>query len=470
MSLTKVSYAMITGAPVNIQDYGADATGSTDSTTAIQAAADAAFTNGQALYIPAGTFKITDTVSVKVSIIGEGPRVSIIKNYGTNDALDLSQSNYYTTFQNFSVDGSGNVASRDGISLYDSAAVTGNNVAYSQFFNVYSRNNGRHGLYHRQAWATRYEQCQFTDNGGLGVYVDTQSGDSGSANGVSFFQCDSRGNGGTTSGFGSDAGGVKINGAAGVYWYGGIVESNNGFAFYVGNNTTAVRNVVIDSVYFEYNGWDVAIGGTVYVFGGWHNVVVQNCWIAYGAKTAGQVHYCFNVIASTDGGNFVQKNNTFVDTSTGGTANRFDGTQFQLADTINLQTTPTFKAYQNATVSVSTGTPTKLPLNTQLWDTNNNYDHVTNYRFTATVPGYYQVNGCANYFTPGTNGFVSIYKNGAEESRGAASDGLSANVSDVVYLNGISDYIELYLYQSSGGTVSYNPTAKLTYFSACQVR
>jgi parallel beta-helix repeat protein len=54
MSLTKVTYSMITGAVANILDYGADPTGATDSTAAIQAAIAASKT----VYIPDGTFNI----------------------------------------------------------------------------------------------------------------------------------------------------------------------------------------------------------------------------------------------------------------------------------------------------------------------------------------------------------------------------------------------------------------------------
>lgn len=57
MSLTKVSYSMIDTAPVNVVDYGADPTGSNDSTAAINAAF-AASTN---IYIPAGTYLISGT-------------------------------------------------------------------------------------------------------------------------------------------------------------------------------------------------------------------------------------------------------------------------------------------------------------------------------------------------------------------------------------------------------------------------
>lgn len=55
MSLTKVSYSMIQGAVVNVLDYGADATGVADSSSAVQAATD----TGNAVYFPQGTYKVS---------------------------------------------------------------------------------------------------------------------------------------------------------------------------------------------------------------------------------------------------------------------------------------------------------------------------------------------------------------------------------------------------------------------------
>ena len=60
MALTKVSYSMTTGAPTNILDYGADPTGATDSTAAIQAAIAA----GDCIYCPTGTYLITGQLNV----------------------------------------------------------------------------------------------------------------------------------------------------------------------------------------------------------------------------------------------------------------------------------------------------------------------------------------------------------------------------------------------------------------------
>ena len=64
MSLTKATYSMIEGAPVNVLDYGADPTGVADSTAAIQAAIDAGVVASQVVFMPAGTYKVTDTLDI----------------------------------------------------------------------------------------------------------------------------------------------------------------------------------------------------------------------------------------------------------------------------------------------------------------------------------------------------------------------------------------------------------------------
>jgi hypothetical protein len=52
------------------------------------------------------------------------------------------------------------------------------------------------------------------------------------------------------------------------------------------------------------------------------------------------------------------------------------------------------------------------------------------------------------------------------------SNGVSPSISSLVYLNGSTDYIEMYVYQSSGGsatTINTNTTYGVT-FSASMVR
>jgi hypothetical protein len=51
--------------------------------------------------------------------------------------------------------------------------------------------------------------------------------------------------------------------------------------------------------------------------------------------------------------------------------------------------------------------------------------------------------------------FLAIYKNGAEFKRGTGAV-LNASITAMVYCNGSTDYIEIYGYQASGGTVAMN--------------
>ena len=69
MSLTKVSYSMITGASVSILDYGADPTGAIDSVAAIQAAIDAASASSKSVYIPDGTFLLDAITYIQPSAL-----------------------------------------------------------------------------------------------------------------------------------------------------------------------------------------------------------------------------------------------------------------------------------------------------------------------------------------------------------------------------------------------------------------
>jgi hypothetical protein len=70
MSLTKVSYSMITGAEANILDFGADPTGVADSTSAIQAAINSLGTSGGRVRFPGGSsiYKVTATITAPATV------------------------------------------------------------------------------------------------------------------------------------------------------------------------------------------------------------------------------------------------------------------------------------------------------------------------------------------------------------------------------------------------------------------
>ena len=136
---------------------------------------------------------------------------------------------------------------------------------------------------------------------------------------------------------------------------------------------------------------------------------------------------------------------------------------------------PAFRAYAaSVTTTVPGNTDTKVSLDTETFDTNNNF---ASSRFTPTIAGYYQINGGVqiNYW----NGIIfsaEIFKNGSVYAIGGTSypqttGGVRATVSDIVYCNGSTDYIELYAYQYNASTSNVTATGtQSTYFSGCLVR
>ena len=128
---------------------------------------------------------------------------------------------------------------------------------------------------------------------------------------------------------------------------------------------------------------------------------------------------------------------------------------------------PAFIAYQTVNQSVITGTFTKLAINFEEYDTDNCYS-TSLYRFTPTIAGYYQISG-ALQFNTGASPLVAIFKNGTEHARGPFLQGTasqSSSVSALVYLNGSSDYAELYGYQQTGSTISTQSSIRsLLYFT-----
>ena len=108
---------------------------------------------------------------------------------------------------------------------------------------------------------------------------------------------------------------------------------------------------------------------------------------------------------------------------------------------------PAFSASVTAQ-SFSSGVITKIACNIEQFDTNNNYDSSTNFRFTPTIAGYYQVNGRIQVSTTNTNLRLIPYFNGSALINSLSStfpsnfDTLSA--SWLIYCNGSTDYIEMY--------------------------
>jgi hypothetical protein len=116
---------------------------------------------------------------------------------------------------------------------------------------------------------------------------------------------------------------------------------------------------------------------------------------------------------------------------------------------------PAFSAYRNAARNTGAGGWNSVIPDTEEFDTASCYDTTTG-RFTPNVAGYYQING-AVYSGASTNELMAaIYKNGVTYKYGTrtASGGNGASVSSVVYFNGTTDYVELYVYYGGSSAVA----------------
>jgi len=86
MSLTKVTYSMIVGTPANPLDYGADSTGTTDSTSAIQAAIN----SSSVVLFSSGTYLLTSTVTIPSNRLILGQTATVKRKTGSG-AFDMFQ-------------------------------------------------------------------------------------------------------------------------------------------------------------------------------------------------------------------------------------------------------------------------------------------------------------------------------------------------------------------------------------------
>lgn len=129
---------------------------------------------------------------------------------------------------------------------------------------------------------------------------------------------------------------------------------------------------------------------------------------------------------------------------------------------------PMFSAYQSVAQSLAANTWTKIQFQTKEFDLTNDFDNVTNFRFQPTKAGYYQVNASLDVGS-GSSGGCQVYKNGAQWKAGdyVYSNFARGIVSAIVYLNGSTDYIELY--GVNGASQNTTAIATSTYFQATYI-
>lgn len=118
---------------------------------------------------------------------------------------------------------------------------------------------------------------------------------------------------------------------------------------------------------------------------------------------------------------------------------------------------PAFSAYKSGNQSFSGSTWTKGTFTLEEYDTNSNFD-TTNSRFLPTVAGYYQIS-CNGYLNAASDAYMQLYKNGTGLSPAFYTNaGFSFTVfhltfSNLIYMNGSTDYLELWFYSNAASPV-----------------
>lgn len=141
----------------------------------------------------------------------------------------------------------------------------------------------------------------------------------------------------------------------------------------------------------------------------------------------------------------------------------------------NMPNAPAFSAFRTSDQALTTGTFVKVACNSTEFNLGSAFSTSTN-KFTPQVAGYYQVN--AQVLIAGgtlTAGVLLLYKNGAlhkhgGDIRGVSGGYLAPTLSALVYMNGSTDYLELYAYAEGTSLSLQGTTATDNYFQACLIR
>lgn len=135
---------------------------------------------------------------------------------------------------------------------------------------------------------------------------------------------------------------------------------------------------------------------------------------------------------------------------------------------------PAFSAYATSTQTLNSGTAAKVTFGTEEFDTASCYD-TSNSRFTPNLAGYYQINANVVLNVNAAYFGLRLYKNGSFYKQGmqhgaTVEAGQAAGIGAVVYLNGSSDYVEIYAIQtggSNGPTYVGSGTGIDVWFTGC---
>jgi hypothetical protein len=118
------------------------------------------------------------------------------------------------------------------------------------------------------------------------------------------------------------------------------------------------------------------------------------------------------------------------------------------------------RAFRATNQTVNDNVFTKVQLANETFDYNNNFDNVTNYRYTCALAGTYFISAQITFASIIANKryYVCIYKNGASINYFANTNGTDTNYLSVTSTDqqvlAVNDYIEMYAFPVAGSAVT----------------
>ena len=206
-----------------------------------------------------------------------------------------------------------------------------------------------------------------------------------------------------------------------------------------------VNNVRQNVSSYTVSGNQLTLGGTI--------SASDECWILFLGRTVGTKTPAIGSVT----------NDMLVNSSI-----TLNGSAVSLGGSASVANTPSFRAYQGSTQSVSNNTLTVLNINTENFDTDGAFDTST-YRFTPQVTGKYFIFGGQRYTATSnydTNFDMEIRKNGSgvARCRHPVNHGDSFYVGTILEMNGSTDYANLTVYHTAGLSLTVDNGQGETFF------
>ncbi|MFD0826417.1 right-handed parallel beta-helix repeat-containing protein [Neobacillus sp. M.A.Huq-85] len=189
--------------------------------------------DGQILYFPKGTYKISSkiTISKRIEIVGENYYSTIIQNNGSDDGILLNYER--ANIKNIMIQGTS--SSKSGV-------VVGHESC--NLIDVFLSANGKHGIkILPNVWIVNIERCYLFNNTQSGIYA-VSGGGNGQINAINIKNSHTWLNG---------EHGIYLGGTTVVNIKDNVIENNSKSGIFVSTKKFNITNLNIEDNYFEGN-------------------------------------------------------------------------------------------------------------------------------------------------------------------------------------------------------------------------